>query len=204
MIRIELENFLGFHFFLNRHGVDSLLHLDGYISVYRHAHRIRFQSLRKPYFLDSSTEHLCHFRQHFLVFTGLLLKLFLFLFGFLQTQILAGCGTEFFFLIGTDHTDQEVIHLICHVENLITFVKKQFDLRKLFDLVDRRSCRIIDIFLIFLHSGDVFFQRHELLFTGRIEQEEILKFFLQLAEAVVKAEFKRKPEIFKEILVFLS
>lgn len=111
-------------------------------AVYRQADRIGLQSVRKPYFLYSSSQHLRHLGQHILALIRFLFEFLLFFFRFLQAEIFAGSGAEFLLLIVSENTYQEIIHIVCHIEDFVTLVANQFDLRQFFDLLNRSARRV--------------------------------------------------------------
>ena len=80
-------------------------------------------------------------------------------------------------------------------------IPEQFGLGQAVDLPDAFAAGVVDVLLVFLHAGLVFFQSDQLLLRRGVEEEQILQDVLVDAVAAVNAVFEGQAKALIEGLV---
>ena len=151
-----------------------------------------FQPLRPAHRFHLAGQRLRHKGEQVFVFGGFF-RLFR-----LKAQIAAGHGFELLVRKGVQRFQREFVYIVGQIQNLVALVAHRLSLRHPLDLVRRFAARVVDAGLSFRHTVDVFLQRGQLLFVGRIEQQQILQLILVHPEIAVYAVFQLQAEVFEE------
>ena len=105
----------------------------------------------------------------------------------LEAEIVRRNGAELLVIHLHHHAQGKLVHVVGEIQDLVALFLERLRLRQQIDAVHTFAAGIVNVFLVFLHAGDILLEGDELLFRRGIEQQQILQQVLVHAVVGVNA-----------------